>query len=85
VFKVSGKSNVVKTSDAISKSVIEGDKIEVQAIGAGAVNQAAKSIAAASGKLASQAKFIVSSIGFRNIQIKDVGERTLIVYKLMER
>ncbi len=84
IFKIRGDSNVVKTSDAIVKSHHEGKSIELQAVGAGAVNQAVKAIAAATGKLASGTIEIVTKIGFKTVQIEGVGERTTMVFKLLE-
>ena len=84
VFRISSGSNVVKTSDAIVKSIQEGLQIELQGVGAGAVNQAVKAIAAATGKLAANAVSIVTTIGFRNIEIPNIGERTMMVFKLLE-
>lgn len=48
VLKISSKSNPNSVAGAIAASVLEGNKkIELQAIGAGAINQAVKAIAIA--------------------------------------
>lgn len=87
IFKISSSSNVIKTSDAILKSVQEGKKLELQALGAGAVNQAVKSIAAARGKLASAAVDLFCAIGFKNVEMDTGGNtpenRTVMIFKLV--
>lgn len=52
VLKVSSKSDPNKVAGAIAGVVREHGKAEIQAIGAGAVNQAVKAIAIARGYLA---------------------------------
>ncbi len=47
LLKVSAKSNPTLVAGAIAGIVREGKEVEIQAIGAGAVNQAVKSIAVA--------------------------------------
>ena len=51
VLKVSSKSNPVSVAGAIAGIIREKGKVEVQGIGAGAVNQALKSVAVARGYL----------------------------------
>lgn len=67
LFKVGSKSNVQHLSEAIYKTYLEGNRLEVQAIGGGAVNQAVKAIAIAAGKLATAGKYVAVIIGFRDI------------------
>ena len=52
VLKVSSKSNPVSVAGAIAGIIREKGVVEVQGIGAGAVNQALKSIAVARGYVA---------------------------------
>ena len=52
VLKVSSKSNPVSVAGAIAGIIREKQIVEVQGIGAGAVNQALKSIAVARGYVA---------------------------------
>jgi len=68
LFKVGSGSNIHKVSEAIYKTYLEGSKLEIQAIGGGAVNQAVKSIAIAGGKLAVAGKHTAVVLGFRDIQ-----------------
>ncbi|RKX42665.1 MAG: stage V sporulation protein S [Thermotogae bacterium] len=47
ILKVSSNSNPNKVAGAIAGALSKADKVEMQAIGAGAVNQAVKAIAVA--------------------------------------
>lgn len=47
ILKVSSNSNPNKVAGAIAGALSKADKVEIQAIGAGAVNQAVKAIAVA--------------------------------------
>ena len=51
IYKVSSKSNVPKLTGALYKSILEGNEIELQAVGAGAVNQSVKALASVREKL----------------------------------
>lgn len=67
LFKVSSKSNIHKVSEAIYKTYLEGTKMEVQAIGGGAVNQAVKALAIARSKLSLAGKDTAVILGFRDV------------------
>ena len=67
LFRVSSSSNIHKVSEAIYKSYLEGKRLEVQAVGGGAVNQAVKSLAVARSKLALAGKDVAVILGFRDI------------------
>ncbi len=84
VFRISKTSNVVKTSDAISNSILEGKRIELRAIGGGAISQAVKAIATAKGRLAPAAINLVTDIGFGMVTIEGAGEKTMMVFKLIK-
>lgn len=77
VLKVSSKSNPNSVAGAIAGSIKEEDvsKIELHAIGAGAVNQAIKSVAIARGFLASSGIDLVCIPSFKQIKLNDI-ERT---------
>jgi stage V sporulation protein S len=76
-LKVSSTSKVGKVAGAISHYIEEEKKIEIAAIGAGAVNQSIKAIAAARGHLAVKGIDIYCIPGFSTIT--DTGEeRTAI-------
>ena len=80
VLKVSGKSRPSSVAGAIAGVVRQANKVEVQAIGAGATNQAIKAVAIARGYLISSGIDIVCIPAFIDVQIDD-EERTAI--KLM--
>lgn len=77
VLKVSAKSVPNSVAGAISGVVREKGEVELQAVGAGAANQAIKSIAIARGFLTSSGIDLVCVPSFANIEI-DGEERTAI-------
>ena len=77
IIKVSSKSNPNSVAGALANSLREKDSIEMQAIGAGALNQAIKSIAIARGFVAPSVKNLVCIPAFSNILI-DNEEKTAI-------
>lgn len=77
VLKVSTKSNPNSVAGALAAIIKEQNVVEVQAIGAGAINQAVKAIAIARGFVAPSGKDIVCIPAFTDIQI-DGEERTAI-------
>lgn len=77
VIKVSARSRTASVAGAIAGVIRESGKAEVQAIGAGAVNQAVKAIAIATGYLAEEDVHVVSVPHFAEVQI-DEQERTAI-------
>jgi stage V sporulation protein S len=77
VIKVSARSRTASVAGAIAGVVREAGRAEVQAIGAGAVNQSIKAIAIATGYLAEEDIHVVSSPAFSEVLI-DGQERTAI-------
>ena len=77
VLKVSSKSNPNSVAGALAAIIKEKDIAEIQAVGAGAINQAVKAIAIARGFIAPSGKDIVCIPAFTDIQI-DGEERTAI-------
>ena len=77
VLKVSTKSNPNSVAGALAAIIKEKDIAEIQAVGAGAINQAVKAIAIARGFIARSGKDIVCIPAFTDIQI-DGEERTAI-------
>ena len=76
-IKVSSKSNPSSVAGALANALREKDTIEVQAIGAGALNQSIKAIAIARGFVAPTGKNLVVIPAFTNILI-DNEEKTAI-------
>lgn len=77
VLKVSTKSNPNSVAGAIAALIKEQNIVEIQAVGAGAINQAVKAIAIARGFAAPTGKDIVCIPAFADIEI-DGEERTAI-------
>lgn len=77
VLKVSTKSNPNSVAGALAAIIKEKNIVEIQAVGAGAINQAVKAIAIARGFLAPSGRDIVCVPAFTDIEI-DGEERTAI-------
>jgi stage V sporulation protein S len=77
VLKVSGKSRPSSVAGAIAGVVRQAGRVEIQAIGAGATNQAIKAVAIARGYLISSGIDIICVPAFIDVQI-DNEERTAI-------
>ncbi|MCI6277244.1 MAG: stage V sporulation protein S [Clostridium sp.] len=77
VLKVSTKSNPNSVAGALAAILKEKNTVEIQAIGAGAINQAVKAVAIARGFVAPAGKDIVCIPAFTDIEI-DGEERTAI-------
>lgn len=77
ILKVSSKSNSNSVAGAIANVFSEKGSVEVQAIGAGALNQAIKAIAIARGFVAPTGVNLVCIPAFQDIVI-DNEERTAI-------
>ena len=76
-LKVSSKSNPNSVAGALANAFRSNGKVEIQAVGAGALNQAIKAVAIARGFLAPSGKNIVCIPAFADIVI-DGEERTAI-------
>lgn len=77
ILKVSARSIPNSVAGAIAGVIREKGAVEVQAIGAGAANQAIKAVAIARGYLAPAGVDVVCIPAFANVQIDD-EERTAI-------
>jgi stage V sporulation protein S len=71
IIKVSGTSRTSAVAGAIAGVFRENKRAEIQAIGAGAVNQAVKAIILASGYLAEDGYDVVFSPEFVDVEIED--------------
>ncbi len=76
-LKVSSKSDSNRVAGALANALHEKGSVQIQAIGAGALNQAIKGIAIARGFVAPTGKNLVCIPAFSNIVI-DGEERTAI-------
>ena len=79
VLKVSAQSNPKSVAGALTAVIREKGTAEVQAVGAGAVNQAVKAIAISRGFIAPNGIDLVSVPAFVEISI-DGEERTAIKF-----
>lgn len=70
VLKVSSKSNPNSVAGAISGMFKEEGRVELQAIGAGAINQAMKSIAIARGFLAPSGVDLICIPAFSEVDVE---------------
>lgn len=77
IIKVSARSRTASVAGAIAGVIRESGRADVQAIGAGAVNQALKAIIIASGYLAEEAVYVACIPSFVDVDI-DEQERTAI-------
>jgi stage V sporulation protein S len=77
IIKVSTRSRTAAVAGAIAGVIRENRRAEVQAIGAGAVNQAVKALIIAKGYLEEEGIEISCSPSFVDVQIND-QERTAI-------
>ncbi len=77
MLKVSSKSKPNSVAGALTNAFREKGRVEIQAIGAGALNQAIKAIAIARGFIAPSGKNLVCIPSFSDITI-DGEERTAI-------
>ena len=76
-LKVSSKSNPSSVAGALANVFREKGSVEIQAIGAGALNQAIKAVAIARGFVAPSGKNLICIPAFTDIMI-DNEERTAI-------
>jgi len=79
ILKVAAKSRSTAVAGAIAGVIRESGRAEVQAIGAGAVNQAVKAVAIARGYLAEDGITIVCMPSFVEVTIGE-QERTAIKF-----
>lgn len=84
VLKVSGKSNPSSVAGALASIVRETGKAELQAIGAGAINQAVKAIAIARGYVAPNGIDLVCVPAFVDVDING-AEKTAIKFYVSTR
>jgi stage V sporulation protein S len=83
-LKVSSKSSPASVAGAIAGLVKDGKSVEIQSVGAGAVNQAVKAVAIARGFLVPNGIDLACIPSFQDIQIE--GEsRTAIRLSIVPR
>lgn len=65
-IRVSARSDVEPLARAVSNALLEHPKVQLRAMGAGAVNQAVKALAIARGFVALRGQDLVARPGFEN-------------------
>ena len=84
ILRVSSNSNPKAVAGSIAGTIREKGRVEMQAIGAGAVNQATKAIPIARGYVAPNGINLICIPGFVDLQI-DGEERTAIKFVVKPR
>ena len=84
ILKVSSRSVPNSVAGAIAGAVRESGSVEVQAVGAGAINQAVKSIAIARGYLAPSGINLICVPAFGQVMINE-DERTALRFICEQR
>ena len=82
ILKVSSKSNPNSIAGALANVLRDSDALEIQAVGAGALNQAIKGIIIARGFVAPSGKNIYCVPSFREVVIE--GEERTAIKLLIE-
>ncbi len=78
-LKVSSKSNPTSVAGAIAGGIRETGRVEMQAVGAGAINQAVKAVAIARGFVAPAGVELICVPAFSDINIQG-EERTAMKF-----
>lgn len=84
VLKVSSKSDPNSVAGAIAGTIREHGEAELQAVGAGAVNQVVKAIAISRGYVAPSGIDLICVPGFKDIEING-DKRTAIKFVVEEK
>ncbi len=71
ILKVSSKSEPSKVAGAIAELLKENSKVEMQAIGAGAINQTVKAIAVARGYIAPLGINLICIPAFTDVKVEN--------------
>lgn len=80
ILRVSASSNVQAVGAAIAHGCYDNRRVSLRAVGAGAVNQAVKAIAAARGFAAPRGLDLVCKPGFATVPGKDGGEISAMMF-----
>jgi len=76
-LKVAGKSEAAKVAGSIVKNMQEGKRVELLAMGAGAVNQAVKAICIARGMVGSHGWNLYTIPGFKDEVVKGISKTAI--------
>lgn len=84
VLRVGSASPPERLAAAISHGIYDDKKIVLRAIGAGAVNQAAKGIAIATGYVAPRGHRLSAIVAFDTVKMPDKENVTAIIFKIID-
>ena len=84
MMKVGAATDPTSLAGAIVEAIRRDGKVDLRAIGAGAVNQAVKSIAIARGPAAQQGTDLICIPAFEDLQMEN-GERTAVRFLVRPR
>lgn len=85
VLRVAASSNPQQLASAIAHAVYAGHAPRLRAVGAGAVNQAVKACAIASGYVAPTGRVLSFRPGFENIESRDGQISSVTLQVLIDR
>lgn len=85
VLRVSGSSNPTSVGSILARAVVAGTLPDVRAIGANAVNQAAKACAIARGFVASRGIDLAFVVAFDDVEGENGNTISSIVFKPVTR
>lgn len=80
ILRIRANSNTQAVASALSHAVYDSRKVKLRAIGAGAVNQAVKSLAIARGYTATRGIDLSFRPGFETVTMPDKEEVSAIVF-----
>lgn len=83
MMKVGAGSDVRKIGSAVAHSVTEGKKVSLRCVGAGAISQAVKALAVASGWTAPRGIDLLFRPGFTDIPGREGGTISAIVLSVV--
>lgn len=80
ILKVSSTSKPSSVAGALANNLKQGESVELQAIGAGAINQAIKAVAIARGFVAPSGKDLSVVPGFVDVKIGEEEKTAIKLY-----
>lgn len=83
ILRVGNSSDAVSLGSAVAHSVYKGEVVTLRAIGAGAVNQAVKALAVASGFCAERGINLAFKPGFATISTPNRESTTAITFQVI--
>lgn len=84
ILKVAASSNPSSVAGSIVKNISENNKVIIQSIGAGAVNQTVKALAIARGYTSLKGNDLYFKVGFSDIEINNEKRTALKFFVMVE-